>query len=117
LAGQLYRRVEDTVIDSVWLRSKVTSSGVLVRRRDDLTQEELVARPRFVAELMRAYRNAHHGYFTEADDRQKRPSRYLFLVNGNLPVELVALPPFWWLAYLPDPIMVGWKQLPTNHFD
>jgi hypothetical protein len=72
--------------------------------------------PQFVAETMRAYRNAHHGYFT-ASDPANRPSRYLFLVNGNLPVEMSALPPLWWLAYIADPMFVGWNHLPIGAFD
>jgi hypothetical protein len=117
LADQLYRRIESIVIDSVWLKAKVTQQGILVRKKEDLTQEELVPRPRFVAELMRAYRNAHHGYFTDADGAHKRPSRYLFLVDGDLPAELTALPALWWLAYLADPGMIGWEHLPIHSFD
>lgn len=116
LADQLYHRIEETVISSVWLKSKVVADGVLVRNRD-LSQEELVDRPRFVAELMRCYRNAHHGYFTAAPGSNNRPSRYLFLVNGDLPAEMMALPALWWLSYLADPDMVGWKHLPINEYD
>ena len=116
IAEQLYRQIEETVVNSVWLKSKVAADGVLVRRKD-LTREESVSRSDFVAELMRVYRNAHHGYFTAADPRQNRPSRYLFLVDGDLPAEMMALPPLWWLAYLADPGMVGWKHLPINSFD
>ena len=118
LADRHYRRIEDAVIDSVWLRSKVTPQGVLVRTKKDLSQEELMPRSKFVAELMRAYRNAHHGYFTDADDNNKRPSRFLFMVDGNLPVEIASLPALWWLAYVADPEnMVGWQHLPINAFD
>jgi len=116
LAEQLYGRIEETVVNSVWLKSKVVADGVLVRSRD-LTREEPVSRSDFVAELMRVYRNAHHGYFTAADQRQNRPSRYLFLVDGDLPVEMLALPALWWLAYLADPGLVGWKHLPINFFE
>jgi hypothetical protein len=90
VAEQLYGRIEETVVNSVWLKSKVAADGVLVRSKD-LTREEPVSRPDFVAELMRGYRNAHHGYFTAADRWQNRPSRYLFLVDGDLPVEMMAL--------------------------
>ena len=76
-----------------------------------------MCRPNFVAELMRCYRNAHHGYFTAAPASHNRPSRYLFLVSGDLPAEMAALPALWWLAYLADPGMIGWKHLPINEYD
>jgi hypothetical protein len=115
LVHRLYHQIEDTVISSIWLKSKVTPQGVMVRKKD-LSQEVLVPRPAFVADLMRAYRNAHHGYFTAGDAQNKRPSRYLFLADGNLPAEITALPALWWLAYLTDPGMVGWKHLPVDAF-
>lgn len=116
LADQVYHEIEEKVIASVWLRSKVTPGGVMVRDKD-LATEECHARPDFVAELMRCYRNAQHGYFTAADRQQRRPSRFLFLADGDLPVEMTALPALWWLAYLADPGIVGWKQLPVGTFD
>src|SRR5205814_2905034 len=82
IAQRTYSRIEKTVVDSIWLRDKVTPKGVKVRSADLAVEEELPY-PEFVAELMRAYRNGHHGYFT-AGDRQKRPSRFLYLVDGNL---------------------------------
>jgi hypothetical protein len=115
LAGELYRKIEDTVIDSVWLKPKVTPQGIMVRTKD-LAGKNALARADFVGELMRAYRNAHHGYFTEGD-RSKRPSRYLYLVDGNLPAEITTLPALWFLAYLADPTLVGWKYLPINVYD
>jgi hypothetical protein len=116
LTGDLYKRIEDTIIESIWLRSKVTPAGILVKDRH-LRTENVESRPDFVAALMRAFRNAHHGYFTASDEKGRRPSRYLFLVNGNLPAEMTALPTLWWLAYLADPGMVGWRHLPVNIFD
>ncbi|MGA2253716.1 MAG: hypothetical protein ABSG53_03565 [Thermoguttaceae bacterium] len=116
LADSLYDRIEDTIINSIWRKSKVTPQGVMVRKKKDMSQEELVLRPAFVSRLMRAYRNAHHGYFSDGDKSNKRPSRYLFLADGNLPAEITALPALWWLAYLSDPGMVGWKHLPINTF-
>ncbi|HEV2970535.1 MAG TPA: hypothetical protein VGY55_11245 [Pirellulales bacterium] len=65
---------------------------------------------------MRAYRNSHHGYFSADANSNNRPSRYLFLVDGNLPAEIMALPALWWLAYLADPGMIGWKHLPIGAF-
>jgi len=116
LCDRVYHRMEETIINSIWLKSKVTPQGVMVRKKKDLSQEELVPRPAFVAGLMRAYRNAHHGYFSEGDKSSKRPSRYLFLADGDLPAEITALPALWWLAYIADPGMVGWKHLPIDTF-
>lgn len=115
LADRLYHTIQETVVRSVWLRAKVTATDVLVRDRN-LTREAPVPHADFVAELMRCYRNCHHGYFT-ANDRQARPSRYLYLADGNLPAELSALPALWWLAYLADPELVGWRPLPVGRFE
>jgi hypothetical protein len=116
LSAQVYRTIEETVLASVWRPGKVTPGGVLVRDKD-LINETPMPVPQFVAEVMRAYRNAHHGYFSTDPVSQNRPSRFLFLVNGNLPVEMSALPVLWWLAYLSDPGLVGWKHLPVGAFD
>lgn len=110
LADRVYGKIEQTVVESIWNRAKVTPAGVLVRDRD-LASENVMATPDFVAEVMRCYRNAHHGYFSADPTSKNRPSRFLYLVDGNLPVELSALPVLWWLAYLADPAMVGWRHL------
>jgi hypothetical protein len=115
LTLQVYRKIEETVLASVWRQGKLTPAGVLVRDRD-LALESPVPNPRFVAEVMRAYRNAHHGYFSADPGSQNRPSRFLYLVTGNLPVEMSALPVLWWLAYLADPRFVGWRHLPLSAF-
>jgi hypothetical protein len=116
LTAQIYRKIEETVLASVWRPGKVTAAGVMVRDKD-LTNETPMPVPQFVAEVMRAYRNAHHGYFSADKVSQNRPLRFLFPVNGNLPVEMSALPVLWWLAYLADPGLVGWKHLPVGAFD
>src|SRR5262249_43990549 len=116
LTAQVYRKVEETVLASVWRPGKVTASGVMVRDKN-LGAESPMPVPQFVAEVMRAYRNAHHGYFSADPLSQTRPSPFLFPVTGNLPVEMSALPVLWWLAYLADPGVVGWKHLPINKFD
>jgi hypothetical protein len=116
LAAQVYHKIEETVLASVWRPGKVTPGGVLVRDRD-LANESPMPVPQFVAEVMRAYRNAHHGYFSADPTSQNRPRRFLYLVNGNLPVEMSALPALWWLAYLADQGLVGWKPLAINAYD
>jgi hypothetical protein len=66
LADQLYQKIQEAVIGSVWLRSKVTDSHVMVRDKA-LAAERPMPHADFVAELMRCYRNGHHGYFTAGD--------------------------------------------------
>jgi len=94
----------------------VTPNGILVRDKN-LANEQPIPAPQFVAEVMRAFRNAHHGYFSADPQSQNRPSRFLYLVNGNLPVEMSVFPAVWWLAYLADPEMVGWRHLKINAYD
>ncbi len=104
----LYGGLESAVLKSVWLKSKVQGTNVLVRNRQ-LTGELPEAISDFVGNLMRAYRNGHHGYFSSEDE--PRPSRYLFLVDGTIPDALASLPSIWFLAYLIDPGIVGWRRL------
>jgi hypothetical protein len=115
VADKVYQQLGQTVMNSVWNRGKVRPDGILVRDRE-LSREDVMPGPDFVAEVMRCYRNAHHGYFSADPSSQNRPSRFLYLVDGNLPVEMSALPVLWWLAYLADPGMVGWRQLPVGAF-
>jgi hypothetical protein len=115
-ATAVYKELEKTVLNSVWIRSKVGTNGVSVR---DATLQGEVLEPNgeFVANVMRAYRNAHHGYFTEADSKQKRPSRYLWMVDGNVPDSITSLPVLWLFAYLADTTFVGWEPLPIGAFE
>jgi hypothetical protein len=115
LAEELYRKIQQTIVGSVWLRSKVTDQGVTVKTRN-LAQENVLPHADFTSEMMRAYRNAHHGYFSTGDPGN-RPSRYLYLADGNLPAEITLLPVLWFLAYLADPTLVGWHQLPVSAYD
>jgi len=104
----LYAGLESAVLKSVWLKSKVQGKSVLVRNKQ-LTGESPEVVSEFVGNLMRAYRNGHHGYFSSKDE--PRPSRYLFLVDGTIPDALASLPSIWFLAYLIDPGIVGWRRL------
>jgi hypothetical protein len=70
-AERSYRRLQEAGIASVWMRSKVTDQAVLVRNAN-LTAERPQPHEDFVAATMRAYRNGHHGYFTEGDRNSKR---------------------------------------------
>jgi hypothetical protein len=114
LVEALYKTIEEKIIGSIWVKEKIRPDGIVVRD-EDLGSETPMPRPEFVGNLMRVFRNAHHGYFT-AGDRGRRSSRYLYMVDGNLPVEVAALPALWWLAYLADPTLVGWNHLPVNAY-
>jgi hypothetical protein len=116
VTAQVYRSTEKAVLDSLWLPGKITPNGILVRS-EDLTRENPMSTPSFVANVMRAYRNAHHGYFSADPGSHNRPSRFLFPVDGALPIEMSALPSLWWLAYLADPSLVGWNHLKIGAYD
>ena len=80
LLTSLYAELETTIRRSVWVPSKASAQGVLVKNAA-LQAETLKSWPDFTAEVMRALRNAHHGYLTSEDAKQARPSRYLSLVT------------------------------------
>jgi hypothetical protein len=111
-----YEALETAVVNSIWFKNKVTETGVLVRDKN-LSNEQELSRSEFTSELMRAYRNGHHGYFTTLDKHGRRPSRYLFMVDGNLPAEMLALAPLWWLSFLASPDFAGWKTLLVNQYE
>jgi hypothetical protein len=112
----LYKGLERVVLDSVWLPAERGPNGVSVRSVADPAVETVEAPHEFVANAMRAYRNAHHG-FASPTDRDRRPSRHLNLLDGNVPDSIAALPPLWLISCRADPQFVGWRPLPVNHFD
>jgi hypothetical protein len=109
-----YDDLKTTILQSVWLKSKVAGNEVVVRDRL-LTGENREPIADFVANVIRALRNGHHGYFSS--EKEPRPSRYLFLVDGTVPDSMLSLPTVWLLAYLADPSLVGWKRLAVNAYD
>jgi hypothetical protein len=113
----LYAHLESTVIDSMYVKAKIaTSGGILVKNRDGTAENE-ETRPDFTANVIRALRNAHHGYFTELD-RSRRPSRYLALVTGDLPETLSYLGVLFAIGLLADPeALIGWRTIPVGAFD
>jgi hypothetical protein len=115
LAERVYAEIETFIIGTIWIKSKVTATGVTIRNSRD-TADQVLSYSDFVAALIRAYRNAHHGYFTSGDPGSRRPSRFLYLVDGDLPLEMTLLPILWLLAFLADPNLVGWERLPVQHF-
>ncbi len=107
-----YDRLVSGVSSSVVISSKITSRGILVRNKA-LDSEVMEPIESFVANVVRALRNAHHGYLT-SNDPGKRPARYLSLVSGHLPEEVSLLSAFWvWAAVTNPEVMFSrpWMQL------
>lgn len=105
----IYAELKGTIEDSIWLEDIKDGDKVKVMNKNlDNEQEETL--DDFVANLMRAYRNAHHGYFTALDNKN-RPSRYLSIVKGDLPDSISFLPILWLLAFLNEPQIIGWKPI------
>jgi hypothetical protein len=113
----LYSHLESTVIDSMYVGSKVApTGGILVENRLGTGDVE-ETRAEFTANVVRALRNAHHGYFTELD-RSRRPSRYLALVTGDLPETFSYLGVLFGIGMLADPeAMIRWRTIPVGLYD
>jgi hypothetical protein len=117
IADAIYTSLRDTIIGSVFVPAKKTSSGILVRNKD-LSSENMESTDDFTANVIRALRDTHHGYLTRNDSRSLRPSRYLALVNGTLPEAFARLGPLLALAAVVAPEeIIGWKFMPTGTFD
>jgi hypothetical protein len=111
----IYDQLRDSIIDSVFVPSKKTPSGVLVRAKD-LLSENVESIDEFTANVIRSLRNTHHGYLT-TNDRSLRPSRYLALVTGNLPEVFARFGCLLALAAVVAPATVfGWKPISTGEF-
>jgi len=111
-AQTVYRDLHDTIRNSVWVKSKLTERGVMVKNKD-LTAEREEPTADFVTNVVRALRNAHHGYLSTSDT-SNRPSRYLALVTGNTPDSMAYLGTLWALALVASPEeMLGrtWQSL------
>lgn len=117
ISSKVYLELQTVVKDSVWIASKVETDGVMVKDRT-LQSENKESWPDFVSNVMRVFRNTHHGYLTTADEKSKRPSRYLAMVNGNTPDSLSYLGVLWALCLLANPKeMIGWEWIPTGFYD
>lgn len=105
-----YNELRETISRSVWVSKTRTPSGFLVRSKDGTNEvEEPVGK--FVANVMRALRNTHHGY------KIRTCSRYLAPITGNTPNSIASLPLIWTLALIADPLqMTGWEPLPANAY-
>lgn len=115
LADALYGDLRATIAESVWIPRRRTDTGFLVPRRDATSDVEEPVDD-FVANVMRALRNTHHGYMTRLDP-WARPSRYLAMSTGNTPRSMATLPLIWTCALLADPtLLTGWEPLPSAAF-
>lgn len=111
-----YDRLVAGISSSVVIGSKVVSNGILVRTKK-LDQEVVEPMESFVANVIRALRNAHHGYFT-ANDPASRPARYLSLVSGHLPEDVSLLASFWvWAAVTNPEAMFDRPWMPVGGFE
>ncbi|HVC61872.1 MAG TPA: hypothetical protein VND19_16100 [Acetobacteraceae bacterium] len=108
----VYASLRATVLDSVFVTAKRTSTGGILVRDKTLTTERNENGDEFTANVVRALRNTHHGYMT-LQDTQNRPSRYLALVTGNLPDTIAYIGVLSGLALLGDSHeMVGKPKYP-----
>jgi hypothetical protein len=113
VVDELYQELMLTIYESVWVKSKKIGSGVMVKSKD-LASEKEEAICDFTSNVIRALRNAHHGYLT-CKDPSNRPSRYLSLVDGNTPDSLSYLGFIFVLGMLADPKeMLGWEWMPVG---
>jgi len=97
----IYQRLRQTILDSVWVISKRTSSGILVKD-NQLVSENIENPDEFTGNVLRTLRNTHHGYLTRGD-QSFRPSRYLSLIDGNTSDDFPTLSLAWLLALLESP--------------
>ncbi len=98
IAAEIYANLEKEILNSIWFSTKRQGTRILVKDKS-LSREREVPNDDFVADLMRDFRNTHHGYLTKLD-AQKRPSRRLALTTGNVPDSITHLPVLWWLSFL-----------------
>lgn len=96
-----YDALVQGIEESITIKSKLSVNGVAVRNKNR-TQEVIEPLEQFAANILRAMRNAHHGYLTSNDERA-RPARYLSLVDGSIPNAVTFLGSFWALCALIAP--------------
>ena len=100
ITSNLYDKLNETIKDSIWLKSKVNNEDVIVRNHNNKSNN-IENIPTFTSNVIRALRNTHHGYLTR-NDRTKRPSRYLSIIDGNTPDNLSSITLIWLLCLLQD---------------
>ena len=117
IAKESYLELLEITKKSVWVKTKITPNGVMVKNSSLLGEQEQ-RWPEFTANLMRAFRNTHHGYLTRSNKSHNSPSRYLTLVNGDIPDSISILGALWAIALIAAPQkMIGWQPMPISYFD
>ncbi len=104
-----YDHLRSGIVGSIFVPSKITTSGDILVRNRSLAAEVAEGKDEFTANVVRALRNTHHGYMTEKD-RSARPSRYLALVTGDLPDTFSFLGGIFGLSILVDPASLIGRQ-------
>lgn len=98
--NHLYNNLNETIKNSVWLDYRINGNDIIVKDKS-LTNDINEDISLFTSNVIRVLRNTHHGYFSR-NDQNKRPSRYLSLVDGNIPDSFSSLTLFWLLCLLED---------------
>jgi hypothetical protein len=96
----LYEKLNQAMKDSVWVNYKLSGNNVIVKDAA-LTSDTTESISKFTSNVIRSLRNTHHSYFTRKD-KYNRPSRYLSLIDGNIPDSFSSLTLFWLLCLLED---------------
>ncbi|MBS0191831.1 MAG: hypothetical protein U0573_12585 [Phycisphaerales bacterium] len=105
--SRVYSGTKESVIHSVWAKSKFRDNGIDLAERAGESQIETW--DEFIPNLFRALRNTHHGYTPQHDQESVR--RRLLLSDGDFGWEFTYLPAIWLLAFLGDPrVFIGWPK-------
>jgi hypothetical protein len=99
---EVYEDLKKTILELVFIKSKRTAGGVLVKSRRDPSRETMKPDDEFCGDVIRVLRNTHHGYMTRGD-AATRPSRFLSLITGNISDDLPLLAIAWVLSLMVDP--------------
>ena len=96
-SNELYNDLRTKIYESVWVPSKKVTNGILVG-----DQQELADPDSFCSEVSRTLRNTHHGYFSRGSSTSNK-TKYLSLIDGNVPDSLSSIAILWCLAFLECP--------------
>lgn len=110
-----YAALRASVRGSVFMPGAAQANGVFIR---GINNVPATVEPDdvFVANVIRALRNTHHGYLS-SEDRFENVSRYLAIIDGDVSDDISFLPAVWWMACLGDPaVFCGIPVQPMNHY-
>jgi len=96
-SDKLYNDLRTIICESVWVPGKKVTKGILVGDR-----QEPVDPDSFCSEVLRTLRNTHHGYFSRGSSTSNK-TKYLSLIDGNVPDSLSSIAILWCLAFLECP--------------